>query len=76
VTRTNQSSHCDHLTKFDASSRTNYDKQDDSGNANDFVNELSKAFQSNGKSLLIDTNDDIGTTSDLLQASDNGKSDD
>jgi hypothetical protein len=40
------------------------------------LNEFSSKFESDEKSLLINTNDDIGTTSDSLQASDNGKSND
>jgi hypothetical protein len=64
----------DPVTQFDALSQTDHDKSDDSGNANDFLNELSRKFESNEKSLLININNDIGTTSDSLQASDNGKS--
>jgi hypothetical protein len=40
------------------------------------LNGLSVKFESHEKSLLINTNDDIRTTSDSLQAPDNGKSDD
>jgi hypothetical protein len=40
----------------------------------DFLNESSSAFERNENSLPITSNDDIGITSDLLSASDNGKS--
>jgi hypothetical protein len=64
------------VTKFDASSQTDDDKPDYSGNAKDFLNKLSSKFESSEKSMLINTNDDFGTSSNLLQTSDNGKSDD
>jgi hypothetical protein len=47
---------------------------DDSGKANDFLNEFSGASKSNEKLLLIKSNSEIGTTSDSLQMSDNSKS--
>jgi hypothetical protein len=40
------------------------------------LNGLSGKFESHEISLLINTNDDIGTTFDSLQAPENGKSDD
>jgi hypothetical protein len=40
------------------------------------LNELSGEFKSNEKSLLMKTKDDLRTTFDWLQASNNDKSDD
>jgi hypothetical protein len=40
------------------------------------LNEFPSKFESNEKSLLIHTSDDIGTISDSLEVSNNGKSDD
>jgi hypothetical protein len=40
------------------------------------LNELSRKLESNKKSLLINTNDEIGSPTDSLEASDNGQSDD
>jgi hypothetical protein len=62
------------VTKFGSSSQTDHDQSDDSGDENDFLNELSSEFESNEKLWLINTNDDIGTTPDLLEATDNNKS--
>jgi hypothetical protein len=58
------------------SSQTDHDKPDDSGNPNDFLNEFSSNFESNKKSLTVNTNEDIGPASNLLERPDNGKSDD
>jgi hypothetical protein len=51
-------------------------KPGDSGNVNDFLNDLSSKFEFKEKWLLISGNDDFRTTSDSLEQSDNGKLDD
>jgi hypothetical protein len=66
----------DAVTQLSSSSQTNHDKQEDSPSSNNFLNELSRKFRSNGTALLIEITDDIGPTSDLLLASDKGKLED
>jgi hypothetical protein len=66
----------DPVTQFDSSQQTDHDKPYDSGNASDFLNELSNKFALNENSLLINTTDEMRTISDSLEALNNGKSND
>jgi hypothetical protein len=66
----------DPMAKFNRSQQTDHKRPADSGNANTFLKGLSNQFESNQKASLTNISDDIGTTADSLQASDNGKSDD
>jgi hypothetical protein len=63
------------LAQFEASSQTDDDRSDDSGNVNDCLNEVSSQRELNETSALMTANNEIGTTSDSLSASANGKSD-
>jgi hypothetical protein len=62
-------------TKFDSSWQTDHETPDDSGNGTDFLKELFRKFESHVIAWLMNTNDNIGTTTDSLTAFDNGKSD-
>jgi hypothetical protein len=64
----------DPLTKSDALSQMNNDKSHDSGSGSDFLNDVSNSREYRQKSLPIALNDEIGTVSNSLKASDNGKS--
>jgi hypothetical protein len=60
-------------TKFSPSSQTDHGNPHDFGSSNDFLNEFSSKFKSNEVSLLVDTSEDIGIASNLLERSANGK---
>jgi hypothetical protein len=64
----------DSVSEFSSSSQTDHGKSDNSGDENDFLNELSRQFESNEKLVLTNTSDEIETRLDLLEGSDNGKS--
>jgi hypothetical protein len=48
--------HDDHVTKLASSEQRDCDKPGDSGNANDFLNKLSRKIESGEKSLAIPGN--------------------